>query len=507
MKDNKRIFINSCFIYTRLIIVSIISFLAVRYLLRNLGETNFGLYNLIGGIVVLFSFISATMSQSTQRFISISMGKKDIFEINRRFKAAKYIHFIIAIIASIIIQVGGLILIHFFLDIPTDRISDAKFILITVTIGTFFSIIKVPYDAVLMANENILFVSLIQTGYAAIRFIGILLLFYFANRLHAYAILMMALSILYYIAEVTYNLRRYTDIRANGTWIEVKTEIKSMSKFSSIYVVGAFATLFRDQGIPMVLNSFFGVVINAATAVTLQINGIVSQFSHTVGTAIRPQLIKSYGAEDFNRLSSLIYASCKYPTICVVFLSVPLVIAMAYIQKMWLGNVPEYAVVFSQIILVGTFVQQLSLGLTDGIDALGKIKFLYFSTACCKIITLPIAWIMLKHGYNAIWAYILLVGSEAICALIRIVLAGRLKIISIRLFIKQIVAPNVLLYCLLFIFDIILWMILTPNILSLIIFILSSSIFFLVIVYPIGLNKNERKIVYERLKKIQNKIF
>lgn len=505
MKDNKRIIVNSCFIYTRLIIVSVISFLAVRYLLQSLGETNFGLYNLIGGIVVLFSFISATMSQSTQRFISLSMGKKNRDEINQRYKAAKIIHLLIAIVASIIIQIGGIVLIRYFLDIPFDRLRDAQFILVTVTIGTFFSIIKVPYDAILMAKENILFVSVVQTAYAIIRFLGIILLFYFINRLYAYAILMMGLSILNYIIELIYVYKKYQDIRASGSWIETKKELKSMASFSSIYVIGSFSTIFRDQGLPMVLNSFYGVIINAATAVTLQVNGIVSQFSNTVGTAIRPQLIKSYGAADYNRMSSLIYASCKFPTIFVILISVPLIVAMPYVQKLWLVNIPDYAVIFSQIILVGAFIQQMSLGLTNGIDASGKIKSLYFGTAFCKILVLPIVWIMLKLGYNAIWSYILLVVSEAICGVIRIVTANTLKIISINKFAKQIVLPNIILFLILLGFDSTLWMYMPRTFLSLIIFVLCSSSVFLIICIPIALTKNERQKIYTRLKCIGNR--
>ena len=502
MKDNTRIVVNSVVIYLRLIIVSVITFISVRYLLSNLGEVDFGLYNLIGGIVALFSFLSASMSQSTQRFLSLSIGRSDTLELRKCLKAAIYLHFIIAIIVSCIIQLGGLILIDNFLDIPSNKYEDAIFVLCTVTIGTFFTIIRVPYDAVLMAYENMLFVSLVQTGYAVFRFIGIIFLYLFTNKLHTYAILMVFLSILYYIINVIYTRIKYHTIKSYGTWQEIRKEIKSMAKFTRVYIIGAFATTFRDQGLPIVLNSVYGVIINASTAIATQINGVVSLFSSTIGTAIRPQLIKSAGAMNYARLSALSYASCKYPTLCVILIGTPIIVSMEYLQHIWLTNIPTYAVQFSQIILFGAFIQQLSLGLTGGIDASGKIKILYYSTAFFKIICIPLIWIIIKSGEEAIWAYILFVLSEVMCAYIRYDQAAKNNLISKRIYIKNIIIPSVLIFIILMCCDSIIWYVLPKNILLFILFIFMNLTIFILLLFTIGFTKVEKTLVLNRINNI-----
>lgn len=475
-----------------MLIVSIVSFITVRYLLSSLGEIDFGLYNLIGGIVILFSFISASMSQSSQRFISLSLGKNNQQELQLRYKTAILLHLILALIVTAIIQLGGLLLINHFLDIPTGKHTDALFILATVTLGTFFTIIRVPYDAILMAYENILYVSVLQTAYSVLRLIGILLLYLFANRLYAYAILMLGLSVLYYIAEFLYIRLKYVQISPKGSLNEIKKEMKSMMGFTGVYIIGAFATTIRDQGLPIVLNNVFGVIINASTAIATQINGIVNQFSSTIGTAIRPQLIKSVGADNKDRLNQLSFASCKYPSLSVILVSVPLIVSMGFIQNLWLKTVPEYAIQFAQIILLGAVIQQLTLGLTGGIDATGKIKTLYYTTAVFKIIVLPILLFIIKHGGNPIWAYGLLVISEIICAAIRCQQAAALRLINLPLFLKKIICPIISIFIVLLFAGMYVWSLIPHNIVTFLTYLIINTIFSLYLFYTLTMTYNEK---------------
>lgn len=507
MHDNKRIAVNTVISYLRLLSIMALSLFSTRYILLALGETDFGIYNLIAGVVLLFSFIANTMATTTQRFISFTMGKgNDIAKIRNVFYNSLALHFIIAIIVAIIVQIGGQLVITHLLNISADKLSYAYFVLTTVTIGIVGTIIAVPYEAVLMAHENIFFVSLCQLLNAIIKFgIAVLVMFLEYNKLKTYAILIAMVPYIQLCAEWTYCNKRYLETRFTLRRISDLSVIKHIGTFAGWVMIGTTCGTIRQQGSSILLNMFFGVTINAANGIATQVNSVLMQFSSSVTTAIRPQLIKSAGEGNTNRMLTLTYIACKYPFLLTGILAVPLIVAMPTVLQLWLKDVPEHTVTFCRLLLISVILNQSTMGMTAAMEAYGKVKLIHFFIGLSFLLVIPAGYILLSCGYppeSVIWCIVI---NESIAALLRLFFARMQLGISIRRFANAVLIRCVTIISISLFIDAIAWKHLPNDFIGLtflgIITLVTSSIF----TYYIGLNNTEKAKVLTVMHRITKK--
>lgn len=497
MRDNKRIAVNTVISYVRLLAIMALSLFSTRYILLALGETDFGIYNLIAGVVFLFSFIANTMATTTQRFISFTMGKEKETEIIRNvFYNSLALHVFIAISVAIIVQIGGTLVIRYLLDIPVDKISDAYFVLATVTLGIVGTVITVPFEAVLMAHENIFFVSLCQLSNAIIKFgIAIAIMFIDSDRLRFYAVLIALIPYIQLCAEWGYCNRHYAETKFYIKKISDLSIIKHIGAFAGWVMIGTTCSTIRNQGSSILLNVFFGVVINAANGIATQVNGVLMQFSSSITTAIRPQLIKSAGEGDKKRMLSLTYVACKYPLILTGVLAVPLIIAMPTVLALWLKDVPEYTVIFCRLLLLSAILNQSTIGMTAALEAYGKVKLVHFFIGLSFLLVIPVGYILLKNGYPPESIIICIVVNEALAAFLRLIFARMQLGISVTHFVKEVGLRCIVILSASFIIDYIGWIYFPKNVWGLFMIGITTLAIFSLLTYFIGLNNSERSKV------------
>lgn len=508
MRDNRKIAINTVISYVRLLAIMALSLFSTRYILLALGETDFGLYNLIAGVVFLFSFIANTMATTTQRFMSFTMGKeKEIKKMSNVFYNSLVLHLIIAIIVALLVQIGGQWVIKHLLDIPGDKITDAYFVLTTVTLGIIATIISVPFEAVLMAHENILFVSLCQFFNAFIKFgIALTVMFINSDGLRMYAILIAAIPYIQLIVEWIFCQRKYEETKLRFRKISDFSIIRHIGSFAGWVMIGTTCGTIRQQGSSILLNMFFGVIINAANGIASQVNGVLMQFSSSITTAIRPQLIKSAGEGDTNRMLTLTYVACKFPFILTGILAVPLIVAMPTVLQLWLKDVPEYTVIFCRLLLLSAILNQSTIGMTAALEAYGKVKLVHFFIGLSFLLVIPAGYILFLNGMppeTIIWCIVI---NEALAAVLRLIFARIQLGLSIRKYINEVGTRCLLILSLAFCIDYFAWQRLPSDFVGLIAIGMITLIVFAIATYYLGLTLNERNKIDNAINRIRQSI-
>jgi len=507
MYSNSRIVLNTAVIYMRLIFAIVVSLFSTRYILIALGESDFGIYNLIAGVVALFAFISNTMAGTTQRFVSYNMGSGNIETVKKVFYNSCIIHLFISLIVVILVESIGLYLVNHVLSIPVAKLSDAKFVLHCVTFGLVFTIVTVPYEAVLMAHENIIFVSLVNIFNYTVRLIGaILLLNVNDNRLRLYAFIMACIPLMCFILQALYCRIKYVETKYKWHRLNDLSLIKEMSTYAGWVIIGVTCGTIRTQGAAMLLNIFYGVLANAANGIAMQVNGLLQQFSASITTSIRPQLVKSTGENNINRMLSLTYAACKYPTLLLLLFGIPLVITMPYVLELWLKVVPDNTVIFCRLLLLSLVFSQLTMGLTIAIEATGRVKTLHLVVGLMHVISIPIAYFLFKLGAPPQTVYLCIIGEEILAATLRLILSRRIIHIDIIFFLKHIVIRILFIIFVVGMTGVILWYLLPENFVNLFLLCIGCVISFILALLVYGLDKTECRTVMVILRSGYNKI-
>ncbi len=506
---NKRIAVNSAVLYLRVILTLFITLFSTRYVLKGLGEDDFGIYNLVAGIVALFSFISGALSSTTQRFISYELGATHNTEhVKNVFNTSVRLHILIALGVTIIIITGGLLLIQYILNIPVGSLNAARIVLICVGIGLIGTILSVPYEAALMAHENIIFVAGAQLLNVFLRFgIALLILIIDNSRLITYAVFMAVIPYIILFLEFGYTLRRYPETHFKKIKLKHNPILSQMKNFAGYTLWGNMGWVFRTQGISIILNMFWGVALNAANGIANQVNGALLNFSSTLTTSLRPQLIQSAGERNNSRMMSLATSACKYPMILILLIGAPLFICMPYILKLWLSDVPEYTVVFCRFLIIDLLINQSTFGLALILDAKGKIKALHLSVGLSLILTTLCAYFVGKHVSSPVIIYWCIIVNDIIIGILRFFLVMRClkneKIhfpvgkIIINCFIRPYFASVIL-----FAINFYLWHYLSGPFGSFILFGFISSIICIATSFVLILDNNEKQKIYQTAKRL-----
>lgn len=470
MGSNKRIFVNTGVLYLRVVLTLVISLLSTRYILQALGETDFGLYNLIAGVVTLLSFLSTSMSSSTQRYMSYEKGRsKDVQSMREVYSCSMGMHIWTAVVLFIIVSVGGGFLIAYGLNIPTEKVGAAYIVLFTVSISLAGAVMHAPYDAVLMARENIVFFAICQFGSALLRLImAIGVMFLPGNHLIQYAVATALIPFATLFAERWYCKAHYEEVNECRIKLDLRKSplVKQMGSFMSLTLFGSMGWTVRTQGYAIILNLFWGVVINAANGIATQVSNAITTFSTSLTTSMRPQLIQAIAAKDEVRSLQLIDWSCKFPILLVSLLSIPVFIMLPYIMEIWLTVVPPHTVFFCRCLLIAMILNQATLGLAICLDAKGCIKQLHLWVGGSLIACTLLAYFCCRMGRSANFMYYLLIANNLFICVTRVILAARYGGIFISRFLLKTILPPVIVGIITFPIIYVLWKLLPANILT-----------------------------------------
>lgn len=368
-----------------------------RVVLNVLGVSDYGVYNVVGGIVNMLAFFNVGMMGATQRFISYELGKGDNQRLNTTFCTSVITHIIIAIIIIVIAEVIGVWLLNTRLNIPEGRMFAANCVLQLSIITFSFSVLIIPFNSCIIAHEHMNIYAYVSIIEALLKLgIAICLMFATIDHLILYASLILSVQLIVNIIYYIYCKRNFNECDFYFVWD--KPLLKQMFSFAGWGMLGNTGFTFKDQGSNIILNLFFGTTINAARGVATQVNGIINSFAANFSMAMNPQITKLYAAGKIEESMKLVYAGSRFTFFLLSLIVVPFLINSNYILHLWLGIVPDYTNVFVYIILIGSLIYSLAHTVATAIHATGNVKWLQISLSTILLLELPIAYIVLKFG-------------------------------------------------------------------------------------------------------------
>lgn len=415
---NKAIVVNTVIMYVRLAVVSICGLFTTRFALQALGVTDFGLFSVVGGVIVFISLFNTVMLSASNRFIATAIGKKDNRLINETFNVNLLIHVLIACFTLILAYpLGDWYILHH-VNFSGDKNLAIEVYNITI-IGSIISFVGVPYHGLMLAKERFLVFSLVDIISHLLKLLGALsLLYFFSNKLLVYALVitfLTAFPTFIYIAYCNKLFKDYTKLQFVRNW----RMYRDVLDFSIWTGYGAFATIAKNQGAALVINNFFNTIMNAALGVANSISVIIQQIAFNISKSVSPQIIKSYAAGNINRAESLTVICSKFTFLLLLLTATPFFVEPEFILHLWLGEVPPYASLFTRLLIVDALVISLNAGIPSLIFASGKIMWYQLTVNTLLILSVVAGCIVLLSGKPAYYLQITYIVFSIIILVVR----------------------------------------------------------------------------------------
>ena len=504
MANNKRIAKNTMFLYFRMMLIMGVTLYTSRIVLKTLGIEDFGIYNVVGGIVTMFTFLNGSLGSATSRYITFELGKKNYERLNQVFNVAFLIHLLIGVLVIVLAETIGLWFFYEKMTIPEERMSAAFWVYQISILTCFFTLTQVPYNATIIAHENMKIYAWVGIVEVICKLLVVYLLIISPfDKLVFYAALLCLVQVSIICFYRIYCSRNYKE--SSLKLYKDKGLYREMFGYAGSDLIGNIAALAQGQGLNLLLNVFFGPVVNAARGVAYQVQGAVTQFSSNFMTAVRPQIIKSYAQGDLKGMMKLVVDSSCFSYYLMWIISFPIMLEADYILKLWLGEYPEHTVYFLNLVLVFCLIQTLKTPRSTVFQATGHIKLTNMVVGSILCSAFPLAYLFLKIGMSpetVFWA-----------ANITMLVSEFASVFILKKYIQYSI-PSYLLHvhgrCLLvscvsaiipfFFFD----RFMEPSFIRLLLTSIMTSLFIVVTVLAIGMDKEMRRKI---LTLIKNKIF
>lgn len=415
MSTSTRVIKNTAYLYIKMGITMFISLYTTRLILGSLGASDFGIFNVVGGAIAMLGFLNSTLANATQRFMSYAEGQGQMIRKRQIFNVSIVLHLVIAIVTVLLLISAMHPLFTSIFNIGSERIWAARIVYLCLIFSTFLTIINVPYEAVMNAHENMLyysivgiFESLLKLGvaYACVYTIG--------DKLVLYGILTTCIPLITLSIMKVYCHRHYEECVISPRRYWDGTLVRQISGFFGWNFLTAISSLFSAQGIGIVLNRFFGTVLNAAQGVANQVNGALSMFSGNMMKALNPVITKSAGAGDLNTMNRATIAGCKFSALLTMFFGIPLSIEVQYVLDLWLEEVPDWATIFVVLQLVQNIILQTASTASSAVYARGDIKAYAIWKSVMNTLPVMLVWVAFQMGGGPIWLYVPMIVVWAI---------------------------------------------------------------------------------------------
>lgn len=503
--NKKRIAKNTLLLYVRMLFLMLVSLYTSRVILNALGVQDFGIYNVVGGVVMMFTVISGSLSGAISRFITFELGKGDKEKLVKVFSASVTIQFFLSLIIVILIESVGVWFLNSKMTIPNGRMIAANWVLQFSIITFVINLISVPYNATIIAHEKMsafAYISIFEgLGKLGVAF---LILISPIDRLIFYSILMCAVAVSVRIMYGYYCKKHFEECIYHFHWD--KDILKQMFSFAGWNFIGAASSIFRDQGGNIILNMFFGPAVNAARGIANQVNNAINGFVTNFMTALNPQITKSYAKGDKEYMMSLIYQGSRLSFYMLLLLSLPILASTHYILVIWLKLVPDHAVTFVQLILIFTMSECISNPLITAMLATGKIRDYQIVVGGLQLVNLPAAYICLRLGCIPESVIIVAIILSQCCLGARLIMLRKMIGLSSILFLKKVYFNIISVILFSAIIPVILYFNMEESLTSFIIMTLACLLSSSISIFYIGCNKQERTFAKEKISQVVNKI-
>jgi hypothetical protein len=499
--NNKRIAKNTLALYFRTFFSLLVSLYTSRIILNELGVTDYGIYNVVGGFVGMFTILSSSLSGAISRFLTFELGKGNIDKLNKIFCTSVNIQIILSILIVIVSETFGLWFLTEKMNIDPSRMFAAKCVFHTSVIVLVLDLITIPYNAIIVAHEHMKAFAYLGITHTLLKLVIVLLLpFFFFDKLIIYSVLLLVTYVIIRILNGIYCKHHFSETNWH-IYID-KSLMKEMFTFSGWTFIGSSSAILRDQGSNILLNLYVGPVINAARGIAEQVNGAINSFASNFMTAVNPQITKSYAANDKAYMLELIYKSAKFSLYLLLFLSLPIIVETPYILKIWLKVVPEHTVWFVRLILLYALCDSASRPLITAILATGNIKNYQLIIGAFQFLCLPISYFFLERGFYPEITLIVSLILNLCCLVVRLILLRSMIGLRVRIYIKEVVIKVVLIGIVSSALPIYLSFRLPNSFSSFIVVIVLTLVITLLFIYCIGCSLSERYTLKKALFKL-----
>lgn len=479
-----------------------VSLYSVRLVLATLGAVDYGIFNVLMGVITMLSFLNAAMSVSSQRFLSYYQGKNAKDKLCMVYNLSVTMHILLGFVLCLSLALLAKYIVFDFLQIPKERLSVSLIIFYSMAVSVFFTILSVPYTALINSNEKMICIAVVTIIESLLKLVvAISLQFVACDKLLFYGISMGLISFIslmeyFFICKFSFQETKFVPFRK----LDWKLG-RQMMHFIGWNLVGSITAISKNQGVAILFNVQRGPAVNAAYAIANQVSGQLNFFSATLLRAINPQIMKKEGSGNHQGMIEMSLLTCKYSFLLLLFFSIPCIFQMKTILELWLKSVPQYSVYFCMLILVAILCDQLTVGINSAFQAANFVKQSAIYVGFIKLLIIPLGLFFLYFGYSV---YAVVIGYalvELFAGIVRLKLANKYFDLTARHYynvvLKKIIMPivccaTICLLCYLF-----------PNRLVQLLMSLSlSSLVFVIIAYRFSLNEAERLILRNLVNKL-----
>jgi len=504
--NNKRIAKNTLVLYFRMLFSMIVGLFTSRVILNSLGVEDYGIYNVVGGVVATFAIVSGSLSASVSRYITYELGTGNTGELKKVFSSAVTIQFFLVLVIFLIAETVGLWFLNTQMLIPEHRLHAANWVYQFSFITFAINLISIPYNAAIISHEK-------MTAFAYISFvdvIGKLVIAYGVyvspvDSLIFYAIMMTTLSAVLRGLYGWYCKKNFEECRY--FFVFDKDLLKKMFGFAGWNFIGASSSILRDQGGNLLINMFFGPTVNAARGIAMHVNSAVLAFVNNFQTALNPQITKKYASGDRDYMMSLIFEGAKLSFYIMLILSLPIIITTPYLLKLWLGIVPDHTANFVRLVLIFSLSETLAGPLVTAMLATGNIRNYQIIVGGIQMMNLPISYIFLKLGYFPEVVLVVAIVVSVCCEMARLCLLSSMIGLPARSFLIKVYLNVILIAILSSIVPVLLNHYLSNDFGSFLLTAILSLLLTCSVIYAVGLNKNERIKFLQFISSLKKRIF
>lgn len=442
MTPSQRIVVNTAAQYTRTIINVVLSLYSTRLILAALGQTDFGLFSLVAGVITMLSFITNALAGVPQRFLSIYHGAKQTDKLSATYANCVILHALIGGALLLILAAVYHPVLHHMLNIEPARMTAAIWVYFTAGIVLLLTFVTAPIRALFIARENIVYTSIVEILDGVFKLlIAIFLTITAGDKLIIYSILLVGIALFNLCAYLFYAMRHYEECHMPRIKETDWTFIKEIFRFAAWNIYASGCIIIRSQGLAVIFNRFYGVIVNAAYGIAQQVTGATNFLAYSILNAMSPQIMKAEGSGDRQKEYLLSAYASKYGVLLQGLVLIPIIYELPAILQLWLGEVPEYSVLFSTFMLVAAIVDQLTIGLASANQAIGKLRLWNLTVNTSKLLALPIGWLCLHFGMpmiSMLWAFI---AFELLSSLLRIPIMHIVGNMNMGEFVKTAILP------------------------------------------------------------------
>lgn len=497
-ENTKRIAKNTLVLYIRMLFSMVVSLYTTRVVLDTLGASDYGIYNLVGGVVGLMGMVTSLLSQGTSRFITIALGKNNAEELKHTFSASITIHLILAVIILVLGETVGPWLIGR-LNIPVDRVGAAQFVFQLSLVAAIVGIVQSPYHAAIMAHERMNVYAYISIWDVVAKLaIVYMLTIIEIDKLKLYSLLFFVVGIITAMMYLYYCRKHFAECCSIVLKPDKKL-YKEIFNYTGWNAIGSLAFTMNGQGITILLSAF-GTAVNAARGIAGSVSGVVYRFVDSFQAAAKPQIVKLCAVHDYNGMNSLIIRVSKISSYLMGLIGIPLFLEMEYVLQLWLKEVPEYTVLFARLTLIQGLIQAIDLPIGSGIHAVGKMKLPNITSAFIYMVILPISYIGIKLGASPEITYILVICVYPLAMFMDLYIINKYTGLDPLCFVFGVLFKSVVfILCTAYITYLLCYQVLEVGFVRLVITTFVSSLLFIPLVYYFGFTQGERKFVRELL--------